>query len=170
MVEREAEASLSHLRQCQTETVILLLGLLAGLGSATLAAKQMITTNPVQDKGVLVVDASSPAFAIEVQKLLTPEAIAKASSFLPQSLIVINNTDQYIWGFTVVYRYPEWIAPAGHRGSIVLVLPRGEQESATACFLLGGIFWLHRFRIFLLQQPQVEVASCNPTLMKGWTE
>lgn len=77
------------------------------------ANRQMKIVNPLRDNGLVVLDASSPDFIAEVQKLLSQEAVAKASSFLSQSLVIINNTDQFIWGFTTVYRYPDWISPAG---------------------------------------------------------
>jgi hypothetical protein len=73
----------------------------------------MKVANPLQDAGLVVLDAASPGFMAEVQKLLSPEAVNKASSFLPQSLVIVNNTQQFVWGFTAVYRYPDWISPAG---------------------------------------------------------
>lgn len=93
--------------------VLLTTMILTSASKALAANKQMKITNSLQDSGLVVIDASSPDFLVEVQKLLTPQAILKASSFLPQSLVVINNTKQFVWGFTVVYRYPDWISPAG---------------------------------------------------------
>ena len=73
----------------------------------------MKITNSLHSAGLIVLDASAPEFMPEVQKLLSPEAVNKASHFLSQSIVIINNTPQFVWGFTVVYRYPDWISPAG---------------------------------------------------------
>jgi hypothetical protein len=73
----------------------------------------MRVTNTVSETGLLVLDASAPEFMDMVRGLLTPEALAKTSSFLPQSIVIVNNTGKYVWGFTVVYHYPDWISPAG---------------------------------------------------------
>lgn len=92
--------------------VLLLLALLPCCKSFA-ATPRMKIANPLQDAGLVVLDAASPEFMAEVQKLLSPDAIFKASSFLPQSLVIVNNTQQFVWGFTAVYRYPDWISPAG---------------------------------------------------------
>ncbi|HEY2169619.1 MAG TPA: hypothetical protein VGJ30_08340 [Candidatus Angelobacter sp.] len=73
----------------------------------------MKITNPLHESGLIILDSSSPAFMVEVQKLLSPDAVTQASSFLSQSVVIVNNTTQFVWGFTVVYRYPDWISPAG---------------------------------------------------------
>jgi hypothetical protein len=92
--------------------VLLLLALLPCCKSFAIAPRMKIV-NPLQDAGLVVLDAASPEFMVEVQKLLSPGAVIKASSFLSQSLVIVNNTQQFVWGFTVVYRYPDWISPAG---------------------------------------------------------
>jgi hypothetical protein len=78
------------------------------------ADRPMKIVNPLHENGLVVLDSLSPEFATEVQKLLTPEALTRASSFLSRSVVIINNTNQYVWGFTAVYRYPDWISPAGN--------------------------------------------------------
>jgi hypothetical protein len=77
------------------------------------AERHMTVNNYLKDAGVVIIDSTSSAFDPEIQKLLTPEAQKKALPFLSSSLVVINNTGQYIWGFTIVYTYPDWTAPAG---------------------------------------------------------
>jgi hypothetical protein len=93
-------------------SVLLLLVLLPCCKSFAVTPPMKIA-NPLKDDGLVVLDAASPEFMLEVQKLLSPGAVIKASSFLPQSLVIVNNTQQFIWGFTAVYRYPDWISPAG---------------------------------------------------------
>lgn len=106
--------SLGQSARYKSRVLIILVLVISLSWSKSLGAdKQMKIVNPVNDAGLVVLDATSPGFLAETQTLLTPEAIAKASSFLPQSLVVINNTGQFVWGFTVVYRYPDWISPAG---------------------------------------------------------
>lgn len=73
----------------------------------------MMITNSLQNEGITVIDATSPAFMAEVAKFLDPEEIAKASFFLPYSVILVNNTGRYLWGFTVVYTFPAWISGSG---------------------------------------------------------
>ncbi|MBV9763108.1 MAG: hypothetical protein JO340_21275 [Acidobacteriaceae bacterium] len=60
-----------------------------------------------------MVSFDDPTFDAEVRQLLTPDALDKAKDFLPKSAVLINSTGQYIWGFTVIYTYPDRIAPAG---------------------------------------------------------
>ena len=69
--------------------------------------------NPLQREGLAVIDSTPPAFASEVAKFLDPPALAKAWSFLPYGLIIVNNTGRYLWGFTVVYTLPDRISLAG---------------------------------------------------------
>lgn len=89
-----------------------ILFLLGNLGSIA-ADKPMNITNALHTSGITVVDISSPSFNDEVQSLLSPKALSKAASFLPYSVIIVNNTGRYIWGFTVVYSYPEWMSASG---------------------------------------------------------
>jgi len=82
-------------------------------GNCFAQERPMKISNPLQGSGIVALDASSPEFMPEVQKLLTPAAISKAAPFLTRSIVLINNTNEFIWGFTVVYQYPDWISPAG---------------------------------------------------------
>jgi hypothetical protein len=69
--------------------------------------------HPLRAEGLTVIESGSPQFMTEVAKLLPPDAIAKASSFLPRSFVIVNNTHRYIWSFTLIYTYPDWVSPAG---------------------------------------------------------
>jgi hypothetical protein len=89
-------------------------GILVASGLTTMASdKRMPVNHPLRDSGFLVIDASSPSFIAEVAKFLDPDIITKATSFLPYSLVIVNNTGRYVWGFTVIYTLPDVIAPAG---------------------------------------------------------
>ncbi|HEY3458424.1 MAG TPA: hypothetical protein VGK64_27835 [Bryobacteraceae bacterium] len=57
----------------------------------------MHINNAVNDEGLTVIDAASPSFMAEVQQFLDAEALEKAASFLPYSLIIVNNTGRYVW-------------------------------------------------------------------------
>jgi hypothetical protein len=74
---------------------------------------QMHLENTLDQAGIVVIDSTSPEFAAEIERLLVPEAVEKAKAFLPYSAVVVNRTNQYIWGFTLVYKYPNWISPSG---------------------------------------------------------
>jgi hypothetical protein len=78
-----------------------------------MASDRMPVKNPAESEGLSVVDANSPSFLAEVNRLLSPEAISKAQLFLPFSLVLKNNTERYIWGFTVIYRFPDRISASG---------------------------------------------------------
>ena len=69
--------------------------------------------NPLSNRGFSVIRYTDPAFDGEVHKLLSPVALLKAKDFLPLSAVVVNNTGQYIWGFTLIYTYLDRIAPVG---------------------------------------------------------
>ena len=73
----------------------------------------MPVKNPAQTEGLEIVDADSPGFSQEIRRLLTPDAQRTASPFLPYSFVILNNTGRYIWGFTVVYTFPDWISGSG---------------------------------------------------------
>ncbi|HEY2499501.1 MAG TPA: hypothetical protein VGK24_20765 [Candidatus Angelobacter sp.] len=99
----------SHFLLC----LLFLILLVARLSSFAEERRVVALKNPLHAAGLTVLDATSSDFMSEIQTLLDTEAISKTSSFLPYSLVVINNTGRYIWGFTVVYSYPDWISPSG---------------------------------------------------------
>ncbi len=78
-----------------------------------LAGRPFVLKHPLRSEGLTVIDASSPEFMPAVGKFVDADLIVKSSSFLPYSLVIINNTGRYIWGFTIIYSYPDKIAPAG---------------------------------------------------------
>jgi hypothetical protein len=73
----------------------------------------MPISNPLRAEGLEIIDSSYPSFAAEVQKFLDPVAFGKAEPLLPYSLIIVNNTRRYIWSFSVIYTFPEWISASG---------------------------------------------------------
>jgi hypothetical protein len=77
------------------------------------AVNSMNMTNPFESEGLTVLTSRSPGFDSELRALLAPDALQKASKFLSKSLILVNNTGRYIWGFTIVYTYPSRIADSG---------------------------------------------------------
>lgn len=78
-----------------------------------MAGERFSMKNPLHGEGMTVVDHTSPEFIAGVRKFMDADIESKSSSFLPYSIILINNTGKYVWGFTVVYSYPDKIAPAG---------------------------------------------------------
>lgn len=104
----------SRLSALGGHSLLLCLLLLPGLALRSSGENNtMLVTNDLSREGLTIIEYSSPAFQIEIQKLLNAEALSKAAGFLPLSLIVVNNTGKYIWSFTVIYTYPDRIAPAG---------------------------------------------------------
>ena len=90
-----------------------LLVVLALASSLSASEQQMIVRNSLSSNGVNVIGWNSPDFDPLVKKLLSADAWAKVSDILPYSVIVANNTGKYIWGFTVVYSFPDKISPSG---------------------------------------------------------
>jgi hypothetical protein len=82
--------------------------------------KQIVVTSQLNDAGLTAVDATSPSFMTEVQKLIDSNIVRQASSVLPYSLIIKNDTGRYVWGFTVLYTFPDSISPSGNPHHMVI--------------------------------------------------
>jgi hypothetical protein len=80
----------------------------------------MTLRNPLATHGISVIEPTSPEFTTEAQKFLAPSVFAKVAAYLSAGAILINNTVQYIWGFTVIYSYPNWYSASGRPHSIWL--------------------------------------------------
>lgn len=63
--------------------------------------------HPLKQRGLLVIKPTDPQFATELAELLTPSERAVLTPVLEQAVIVVNNTGQYIWGFTIIFSYPD---------------------------------------------------------------
>jgi hypothetical protein len=94
--------------------LLCIIALLAGVEAVTQPKPTIKITNPVAGEGLRVIDATSPEFLPELNEMLSPQEIAKATPFLWTSVIVVNDSGRYIWGFTVIYTYPDLIAPSGN--------------------------------------------------------
>ena len=77
--------------------------------------ERFVLGHALADDGLVVLSFTSPEFLHEVQGLLDSEIYTEAtkSTFLPYSLVIINHTGNYIWGFTVIYTYPDQLSPSG---------------------------------------------------------
>jgi len=73
----------------------------------------MRVTNPVAEEGISVILPLSPAFNKRLADLLDNSAIQKIAPLVPRTLIVVNDSGRYLAGLTVIFTYPERIAPAG---------------------------------------------------------
>jgi hypothetical protein len=67
----------------------------------------MLLDHPASLKaeGVSVLTFGSSDFTKEIVNLLTVDQAAKAASFLPYSIVVINNTPRPIYSFTVIFTF-----------------------------------------------------------------
>lgn len=73
-----------------------------------------VTISPVSSKqGLRLITASDPSFAQELDKLLSPSIIQEIHPLLPSSIILINDSGKFVWGFTVIYSYPDYVMPNG---------------------------------------------------------
>jgi hypothetical protein len=84
------------------------------------AEKHMVITSRLDDAGLTVVDATSPSFMTEVEKVIDSNMAKQASSVLPYSVVIKNNTGRYVWGFTVLYTFPDSKAPSGNPHRMVI--------------------------------------------------
>lgn len=75
--------------------------------------KRIVINNPLAAEGLRVIDSTSSEFLPEINLMLTPEEASKAAPFHSNSLVLANDTGRYVWGFTVIYTYPDQIAPSG---------------------------------------------------------
>ena len=82
-------------------------------GSQPADEMTMTFHNPLESEGLTVLRYESPEFMPTLKAMLSPEAITAGEPLLPRAVILVNNTGRYIWGFTVIYTYPEKIAPSG---------------------------------------------------------
>jgi hypothetical protein len=131
------------------------------------ADRPMKIVNPLHETGLVVLDSLSPEFGTEVQKLLTPEALAKTSSFLSESVVIVNNTNQYVWGFTVVYRYPDWISPAGNAWKHRISPSGGGPADRSRMLAPGARFLITPVSDFLASSDASGNATLQPYLDEG---
>jgi|SRR5581483_1598533 len=92
---------------------LLLYSIQNGRVSAMQTNNKISIDNPVAGVGLTLIDARAPNFRDEVSKFLDSDVMTKASPFLPSSLVVVNGTERHIYGFTVIYTYPNRRAAAG---------------------------------------------------------
>jgi len=74
---------------------------------------KMKISNPLEAEGLKLIASDSPEFRSALEGMIDPDLIARAEPFLPYSVILVNMTGRYIWGFTAIYTYPDKIAPSG---------------------------------------------------------
>jgi len=101
------------------------------LDIAMAATQPIYIDNRMETSGVNLVTFDSPNFADDVQALLGSETLAKFSPILPQSVILVNDTNRYVWGFSVIYSYPSSLSASGN--------PQQYRRNSTAGFRTGRI-------------------------------
>ena len=119
-----------------------------------LPAKPIAVLNTPDDEGLRILTVSSPDFQSHVQTLLTPEAIARATSFLPFSIVIMNDSGKYIWSFTVIYTYRNRISPAGTPWKFV-VTPTASSADRARLLAPGARYLITPISDF--------IASCDTT-------
>jgi hypothetical protein len=75
---------------------------------------KMRISNPLEAEGLKIIGFDSPEFRPTLQTMIETDLIAKAEPFLQYSVILVNLSGRYIWGFTAIYTYPDKIAPSGN--------------------------------------------------------
>jgi hypothetical protein len=134
--------------------------------SVTPSSPPLEISNPLQDRGFSVVSFSDPSFRTEVSQLLTPAALYKAKEFLPKSAVIINSTGQYIWGFTVIYTYPDRIAPAGTPWRHI-ISPKSRVADRSRMFAPGARYLITPVSDFLASRDASGKKSLQPFLDEG---
>lgn len=74
----------------------------------------MRISNPLEAEGLKVIAFGSPEFRPTLEAMIDGELAARAEPFFQYSVILVNLTGRYIWGFTAIYTYPDKIAPSGN--------------------------------------------------------
>jgi hypothetical protein len=82
-------------------------------GSNADTAAKMRISNPLEAEGLRTIAFDSAEFLPTLETMIDADMIARAEPFLQYSVILVNATGRYIWGFTAVYTYPDKIAPSG---------------------------------------------------------
>jgi hypothetical protein len=81
--------------------------------SGSYSAAKMKISNPLETEGLKVIAFDSPEFRPALESMIDPDLIWKAEPFLRYSVVLVNTTGRYIWGFTAIYTYPDKVAPSG---------------------------------------------------------
>ena len=82
-------------------------------GATPLTQQQVNITQPANSEGIAIIAPTDEAFSPLLDHMLAPNVRQEITPILPDCLIVRNDSGQYIWGFTVIYGYPDQVTPNG---------------------------------------------------------
>ncbi len=105
---------------------------------AALRHRHPTITNPVASEGLRVIAPGTPEFMPEVRKLLDPLARQKAAPFLPKSVVIVNDTGKYVWGFTVIFTFPNKLSDSGNPWRHMISASPGGAATREAMLPPGG--------------------------------
>ena len=131
------------------------------------AETRMPVHHPLRAEGLTVIDASVPTFMAEIEKFLEPHEIEAASSFLRDALIVVNNTGRYIWGFTIIYTFPNRISPAGTPAQYIISPSAGGPAHRSRMFEPGASYLVAPVSDFLASRNANGTMSIRLLLDEG---
>jgi hypothetical protein len=122
----------------------------APISSSDTAAKMKIS-NPLEAEGLKVIPFDSPEFRPALEAMIDADLIARAEPFLQYSVILVNRTERYVWGFTAIYTYPDKIAPSGNPSRHQINPSAGGVGSRAQYFAPGARYLLTPVSNFLAE-------------------
>jgi|ERR1700692_1932611 len=132
--------------------------------NSSASAPKMKISNPLEAEGLKVIAYDSPEFRPAVEEMIDADLIAKAEPFLQYSVVLVNTTGRYIWGFTAIYAYPDKIAPSGSPWRLQINPSPGGVGRRAQCFAPGAKYLLTPVSDFVAQ---VEVSG-HRRLQPSW--
>lgn len=157
----------SFLNPCEiflTREFIALLLFLHVAASVVLALphKDMLISNSLEPIGLQVISSKSPDFQMEIHKLLNKEDIDHLGSSIANSVIIVNNTSRYIWGFSAVYTFPNLISPSGNPRQFRINCAVGFGASRSRMFGPGDRYLITPIPDIWASSKANETGSSNP--------
>jgi len=125
---------------------------------------RMTITNPLAGKGIRVIDPGSPQFAGEINQLLDTQAAARTTALLGRSVVVVNESASYVWGFTVVFTFPDMISPSGNPRRHVISPSPGGAAPLEALLPPGGRLLITPVPHFLASRQPSGQRSLRPRM------
>jgi len=129
---------------------------------------RVTVTNPLEDRGIAMYTVADPDFTTQVRSFIdSSEMLNKLQPYMDRSVIVVNNTGQYLWGMSIVYEYTgEYTASGKPWRWFVTPEAIGPERrwmmAPAASFLIlpqANFFWHKRSDGTIATAPAVEIVT-----------
>ncbi len=120
--------------------------------------------NPLASSGFRLIRSDSAEFATELDRLVDANTIKTLRPVLPLSVIVVNDTGRYIWGFGIIYTYPDALAATGQSKQYRLNPATGLSAGRDRMFAPGDHFLITPARHLFASRRADGTAQSRPRL------